>query len=267
MDENELAERLSNYSFYHVIPLTPKLSTPGIERFVPSQAKVMRILRRLDLKGKRILDVGCRDGLYSFEAEKAGASEIIGIDNDLSRAAVELIIPWLQSKVRMEQANLLDLTPATYGVFDVVIFAGVLYHVRYPFLALDVLRDVVAPAGLLVLETAIFVDENRHALLHCPTPADSPYDPTSVSFFNMKGLLDTLRVFGFRVEASELQDHLKPKRTPEKLAIDRVVLLCRRDTEGEEAVHKRLRTAYWKSVHDVHTNRRGPDLFPPKLAS
>lgn len=266
MDENELAERLSHYSFYHVIPLTPTLSTPGIERFVPGQAKVLRILRSLDLEGKRILDVGCRDGLYSFEAEKAGASEIIGIDNDLSRGAVELIIPWLRSKVRMEEMNLLDLTPATYGVFDIVIFAGVLYHLRYPFLGLDVLRDVVAPAGLLVLETAIFVDKNQHALLHCPTPADSPYDPTSVSFFNMKGLVDTLRGFGFRVEASELQGQ-KPAATPEKLPTDRVVLLCRRDTEGEDAVHRRLRTAYWESLHDVHTKGRGPDLFPPKLAS
>lgn len=260
MDENELARRLSNYSFYHIIPLTPTLKTPGVERYLPGQEKVLRTLRGLDFEGKRVLDVGCRDGLYSFEAEKGGAREIIGIDNDLSRGAVELLIPWFGSKVRMVEMNLLALSPTTFGTFDIVIFAGVLYHLRFPFQGLDVLSDVLVQDGVLVLETAVFADDNRHALLYCPAPTDSPFDPTSVSFFNMKGLTDTLGAFGFCVEASELQKRLLPDPTQELMHIDRVVLVCRRKINPEPGEKERFRTVYWKSRHRIHSERGGSGL-------
>jgi SAM-dependent methyltransferase len=253
MDENELAKRLTQYSFYHIIPLTPTLKTPGVERHVSGQQKVLRALRGIDFKGKRVLDVGCRDGLYSFEAEKGDAREIIGIDNNLSRGAVELVIPWLGSKVRMVEMNLLALSPASFGTFDIVIFAGVLYHLRFPFQGLDVLSNVLLPGGLLVLETAVFADENRHALLYCPAPTDSPYDTTSVSFFNMKGLGDTLGALGLQVEAAELEHKLAPDPTRERLPIDRVVLVCRQKTTQVQNEGERYQTTYWKSVHRTHS--------------
>ena len=65
-----------------------------------------------------MLDIGCRDGLFAFEAESMGASEVIGIDNDLSKAAVEFLIPFLKSKVTMYEMNLYDLKPETFGLFD-----------------------------------------------------------------------------------------------------------------------------------------------------
>jgi 2-polyprenyl-3-methyl-5-hydroxy-6-metoxy-1,4-benzoquinol methylase len=89
---------------------------------VPGQQKTLRALKKIDFAGKRVLDVGCRDGLFSFEAERRGAAEVIGFDNDLSAGAIELLIPYFGSKVRMERMNLLDLKPDTFGTFDVVIF-------------------------------------------------------------------------------------------------------------------------------------------------
>ena len=97
MDENEIRHRMAAYkNFYHVIRLTESIETPGVRAHVPSQEKVHRAIRSLDLEGKRVLDVGCRDGLYSFECEKLGAGEVIGIDNDVSPAAVEFLIPLLE---------------------------------------------------------------------------------------------------------------------------------------------------------------------------
>ncbi len=57
-------------------------------------------------------------------------AEVIGIDNDLSAGAVEVLLPYFKSKVQMHQFNLYDLTPETFGKFGIVIFPGVLYHLR-----------------------------------------------------------------------------------------------------------------------------------------
>jgi SAM-dependent methyltransferase len=247
MNEDEIRRRLADYSFYHTIRLSENIETPGQPN--PSLPKTLRALRSVDLANRRVLDIGCRDGLLSFEAEALGAREVIAIDNDLSRAAVELLIPCLGSRVRMHEMNLLDLTPETFGLFDVVILAGVLYHLRYPFHGLRIVRDVLTASGVLILETAIIVDDNRYAMLHCPTGADSPYEPTSVSFFNMKGLTDTLVSFGLEVAASELQNGTRPSRFRRQLIIDRVVLVCRRTARlaSPEA-------AYWDATHRLHSD-------------
>jgi SAM-dependent methyltransferase len=205
MDEATLREALTKYNFYHIIPLTPELSTPGV--VFPNEEVSERALGCVDLVGKRVLDVGCRDGKFSFEAERRGASEVIGIDNDLSKAATELLIPYFKSGVQMHEMNLLDLRPDTFGSFDVVLFFGVLYHLRYPFWALKLLRDVLVPGGLVLIETAVMRDSNAHAMLYCPIGADSPYEDTSCTYFNEKGLRDSLQSLGLHVERVE---HLHP---------------------------------------------------------
>ena len=192
----ELKKKLEQYSFYHIIEIGNGLATPGIEAFVPYQQKVMEVLHGIDLQGKRVLDIGCRDGLFSFEAEKMGAAEVIGIDNNLSEGAVEVLIPHLKSKVRMYEMNVLELSKDTFGLFDVVIFAGVLYHLRYPFWSLRIVKNVLATGGVLILETAVCLHADDHAILYCPIGEDSPYEATSCTFFNEKGLKSTLCSLG-----------------------------------------------------------------------
>jgi SAM-dependent methyltransferase len=157
----------------------------------------MRHLKALHLKGKRVLDVGCRDGLFSFAAESMGAAEVVGIDSDLSKPAMEFLIPFFKSKVRMLQQNLYDLKAQELGLFDVILFPGVLYHLRYPFWGLKVLCDMMKPGGELLIETAIWRGDPNNAMLFCPIENDSPYEPTSCTFFNEKGLVDTLRSLNF----------------------------------------------------------------------
>jgi SAM-dependent methyltransferase len=210
------------------------------------------------MAGKRVLDIGCRDGLFSFEAEKRGAREVIGIDNDLSTAAVEFLIPFFASKVRMHALNLYDLRRDTFGTFDVVIFAGVLYHLRYPFYALKLIRDVMEDGGTLFLETAVFVDDNRFSMLYCPVGAESPYEPTSVTFFNVKGLKDSLLTLGFKVERVELQVNLPPDDSAKEKVIDRVVMTCTADPE----LRRQDFAEYWEGKHNLHstgTSGLGPD--------
>src|SRR5882762_3819137 len=131
----ELQATLERYSWYHTIELLPGLSTPGIRSLAPLVEYLKGVVRALDVRGKRILDVGARDGALAFE-------------NDLSRGAVEVLIPYFQSSVQMQQMNLLDLTPDVHGRFDIVLCCGVLYHLRYPFWGLRALASVVEDGGM-----------------------------------------------------------------------------------------------------------------------
>jgi SAM-dependent methyltransferase len=186
---------LADYSWYHCIDLPDGTQTPGQKIILPIQRPIMAELHRHDLAGKRVLDIGCRDGLFSFEAEKMGASEVVGIDNDLSVGATEFLIPYFNSKVQMRAINLYDFK--TDEPFDFVLFAGVLYHLRFPFLGLKTIADAMKPGATLIIETSMLATRETHALLYCPAPEDSPHEPTSVTFFNHAGLAAALRSLGF----------------------------------------------------------------------
>src|ERR1700735_5484747 len=107
-DNDDLIGRLGRYNFYHCIRLNPDVITRGYEDFVPLQAPVLHALEHLPVAGERVLDVACRDGLFSLQAERLGAAEVIGIDNDLSKGAIDVVLPYFQSKVKMYELNLYD---------------------------------------------------------------------------------------------------------------------------------------------------------------
>jgi ribosomal protein L11 methylase PrmA len=88
-----IREKLQQYLFYHVTELEEGLFTPGFQEVIPAQQYILKALASLTFQDKRVLDIGCRDGLFCFEAEKRGAREVIGIDNNLSTAAIEFLIP------------------------------------------------------------------------------------------------------------------------------------------------------------------------------
>jgi tRNA (mo5U34)-methyltransferase len=88
-----------------------------------------------DLKGKRALDIGCWDGWYSFELERRGA-QVMAIDNwDNPRFRQMRAI--YNSRVDYRQLDMYELTPERIGWFDIVLFMGVLYHLKHPLLALE----------------------------------------------------------------------------------------------------------------------------------
>lgn len=237
-----LQEQLDHFHFYHVIEIAPGIRTKGISQFEPIQQPVTRALNSIVLKGKRVLDIGCRDGLFSFQAERAGAREVIGLDNDLSRGAVDFIIPYLKSKVQMFECNVMDLTPTLFGCFDVVILAGVLYHLRFPFEALRRIKSVMKRGALLVLETAIWHSAEEMPLLYCPSGDQSPYEPTSVSFFNETGLLSTMKSFGMNLLSSSFLGE-------DNRHIDRLTAIFAVDVESNLDLE-----GYWTGIHKNHSS-------------
>ena len=134
--------------WYHRIELAPGIVTPGSSDS-PSGLKVLDSLGLpADCTGLRILDIGCRDGYYAFEMEKRGA-EVVGIDHVApTRTGFHIASTILDSRVTYLVENVYDLSPHKHGHFDVVLFLGVLYHLRNPMLALDQVRSVLKLDGL-----------------------------------------------------------------------------------------------------------------------
>ena len=105
-----------------------------------------------DLTGKSVLDIGCNGGFYSLEMKKRGAERVLGIDSDedyLDQARFAASVTGLDIELR--QLSVYDVG-ALGERFDVVLFMGVLYHLRHPLLALDLIHEHVA-RDLLVFQS------------------------------------------------------------------------------------------------------------------
>jgi len=97
-----------------------------------------------DLSGKSVLDIGCNAGFYSLEMKRRGAGRVLGIDTD------EHYLRQARFAAKMEEADIEFRRMPLWDVaalgekFDLVIFMGVLYHLRHPLLALDLIHEHVA---------------------------------------------------------------------------------------------------------------------------
>ena len=96
-----------------------------------------------DLTGKSVLDIGCNGGFYSIEMKKRGASRVVAIDSDedyLKQARFAAHVN--EMDIEFRKMSVYEV-PQLRERFDIVIFMGVLYHLRHPLLALDLLHDHV----------------------------------------------------------------------------------------------------------------------------
>ena len=156
LSSDEILKRVKSprYPWHQPIQITPALNTRknAIRRF-ERRLKLMQV--PMDLTGKTILDIGAWDGYFSFEFERRGAKRVLaidtyawdmgGIDNFLTAREV------LKSKVEYRRADVHDLNEVDFGKFDIVFFAGVLYHLKNPLVALERIRSVTNE--LLICET------------------------------------------------------------------------------------------------------------------
>ncbi len=103
-----------------------------------------------DLSGRSVLDIGCNAGFYSLEMKRRGAGRVLGVDSDERYLAQARLAADALGFAGVEFANLSVYDVGALGErFDVVIFMGVLYHLRHPLLALDLIRTHVAGDMLL----------------------------------------------------------------------------------------------------------------------
>lgn len=96
------------------------------------------------LAGKSVLDIGCNGGFYAIEMKRRGADRVLGIDSDPDYLAqARFAAATLGFGIEFRQLSIYDIG-ALGETFDLVIFMGVLYHLRHPLLALDLIYENVA---------------------------------------------------------------------------------------------------------------------------
>ena len=149
--------------WFQRVELFPGYYSPGWDD--PAANKLPYYGLPEDLTGMRVLDIGCAEGFFSFEAERRGAREVIGIDSFTdSVRRFNIVKAARQSNANAFLMNVYDLEPKRLGTFDLVLFYGVFYHLKHPQLALERIRSICT--GTLLFQTHVFEE---------PSLKDSPY--------------------------------------------------------------------------------------------
>jgi tRNA (mo5U34)-methyltransferase len=127
-----------------------------------------------DLRGKSVLDIGCNAGFYSMEMKRRGADRVLGIDFDeayLAQARFAAEVSRLDIEFR--EVSVYDVAKL-HERFDLVLFMGVLYHLRHPLLALDLLYEHVIK-DVLVFQSLMRGSPGVHQI-----EEDYPFEETSI---------------------------------------------------------------------------------------
>lgn len=194
MTSQQTEKEAAKYDWFHTIQLENGVKTQGSANNREFTLKQFEIL---DFEHKDVLDAGCRDCFYSLEAEKRGAKKIVSLDVKIPKAVTEFLLPYFDSKIETIEVNFYDFEVKEGEEFDIVIFMGILYHLKYPFWGMNKLSSVVKNGGHVIIESAMLIDDNKNPLVYAPT--NGPYGKGSTTFFNHVGLIETMESFGFEL--------------------------------------------------------------------
>jgi tRNA (mo5U34)-methyltransferase len=276
--EEEKRALIEPYKWYHKIDLGDDVVTPGLdwEHLWENNRKVRQ---HLDYQGKRVLDIGTWDGLWTFEAEKLGASFVVSTDCQPVVGNVEHVDCWqhaLQKFLLVREIlgskalPFFNVTPynlkerldvvihqrhnATSLKFDIIQHLGVLYHLRNPDAALAESRNVIKDNGVLFLETSVLLDEDRSIALN------NGLGPDEFNFYNARSnwwchsvpcLFSMLETAFFEPLEDTMSLLFQHERNGYK--IGRVAILCRARPLDEVEFHLR---------HEMAQHQRNPDFIP-----
>jgi len=220
MIDDTLRQRIEAQAWYHEFDfgdgIVTKPTGPGKRLWDATET----FLDKIDFEGKRVLDIGCWDGYWSFYAERRGAASVLATDLNSQRwvQAEEGLRPAgpsenegfqiahevFQSKVEyMGDVSVYDLG-RLQRTFDIVLFLGVYYHLTHAFYAFTQVRHAVAPGGVAVFEGGAVADDARSFTeFYYGTDGEEPYRQADTSNWfmpSLRGLKDMVRSNYFSVE-------------------------------------------------------------------
>ena len=200
-------EELARLGWYHSMELPDGRVIPGFQTLEVLRHRLAQFPVPADLHGQRALDIGAWDGWFTFELERRGA-QVTAVDStsfERFRIARDL----LASRADYRIADVCRLSPASLGYFDIVMFLGVLYHLKHPLLALEKVCEL--STNMVCVESFVTDDGADPAA----EPVMKFYETTELcgQFDNWVGpntacLLAMCRTAGFaRVQLQSVLDH------------------------------------------------------------
>jgi tRNA (mo5U34)-methyltransferase len=233
--KEEKQERAVSFAgWYHQIDLGDGVVTePKWPDMIPQWEQVRAVRAGIDYTNKLVLDLGCADGMWAFEAEKLGARRVVAADMAppeyiermlFARFCLDSkVIPYFGVRVEtlLERAE----TFANYFTggekFDIVQHLGLLYHQRDVFQSLLQARRCMKTGGTLLLETAIYIDSYKEPVALLNKDMRIYNDATTWWAPNLPCLLEMLRLSLFESNESEVKV-LSQKGTVGENAVGRV---------------------------------------------
>lgn len=217
------------------------------------------LLEGLDLRGKTLLDIGAWNGAYSFEAKRRGAKRVVASDHYAwthpSFKGWESFLLARQLLGLDVEAHTIDvpyITPQTVGTFDVILYAGVFYHLIDPVGLTKRISDCAT--HLLIVET-------HQDALGCPRPAMIFYPGATLAGDasnwwgpNPQCMYELLKEFGF--------SEIFYRQTPGHGKDVRAIFHAYRNAESKIALDSHEPSEVWLSLSDP-INRAG--LFAPRV--
>lgn len=148
---------LESKGWWHSFELPDGRSIQGVCTEAGLRQRLNQFPIPQDLGGARVLDIGAWDGWYSFEMERRGA-DVVAVDC-WDNPRFHQVHAALNSRVEYRQMDVYELAPETVGRFDIVLFMGVLYHLKHPLLALE--RVCAITKELAAVDSFILREEHR----------------------------------------------------------------------------------------------------------
>jgi tRNA (mo5U34)-methyltransferase len=177
VNREEIAREVQNLGpWFHNLDLGGVMTAPAHFLGDYPRQKFRRFEHAIpdDLRGKTVLDIGCNAGFYSIEMKRRGAARVVAIDNHQTYLAQARFAAKVSGvDIELRDMNVYEVA-ALGEKFDVVLFMGVLYHLRHPLLALDIIHDSV------VGDTLIFQSMQRGSRAIAPLADDYPFSETQI---------------------------------------------------------------------------------------
>jgi 2-polyprenyl-3-methyl-5-hydroxy-6-metoxy-1,4-benzoquinol methylase len=275
---SELAKEVEQMRWFHAIDFGGYASSGRFPQGQPQNITLfgaMEALLATDLRGHSVLDVGCADGLMSFGAKRLGAEHVVAIDSHdketfrLARRLTGETVDYRPGIQIKDATSVLGV-----GQFDVVLCAGVIYHMLNPASAFIEARKLVKLGGVLIMESAIDVGHEGEAAMVLNSEAEVPLkEPFTYWLPTEKAMVGLMKLVGFDVIATRRL--ISPARTTvvgRAAQVDQIrdrsemlIRMHERDFVDFELRHSLLPTSATNlevSIHPVHREIRADEEHP-----
>ena len=198
------SEAITWYQRYH---LSPNVTTPGVHD-IEDMLNTLGVPK--DLSGLSVLDIGTANGGAAFIAERRGAKRVVAVDiYDPHDYGFAQVAEALGSKAEFRRTSVYELPEVLGEQFDVVLFLGVLYHLRHPLLAIDAVRRCAR--GQVFVDTAVTPSKApvSHAEFY-----PGPYEGDTSNWFvpSVSCVIDWMNTSGFKTRLISAWPDDAPRR-------------------------------------------------------